>query len=66
MALPSAQSNQVANDFVGELKRVTWPTREKTIQLTAVVIIISLIIGTYIGIIDSLLASGLRILTTLR
>jgi preprotein translocase SecE subunit len=66
MALSTAQSNQITSDFLGELKRVSWPTRAKTVQLTAIVVIISLIIGIYIGIIDTLLASGLKILTSLR
>lgn len=35
-----------------ELKKVTWPTREKTIRLTGVVIIVSLIVSTYLGALD--------------
>jgi preprotein translocase subunit SecE len=46
-----------------ELKKVTWPTRKDLIRLTLVVIIISLIIGFYVGIIDVLLAKVLDILT---
>jgi len=49
-----------------ELKKVSWPTKKETIRLTAVVIIISLIIGLYIGIIDVLLAKGLEFLTLRR
>jgi preprotein translocase subunit SecE len=49
-----------------ELKKVSWPTKKETIRLTAVVIIISLIIGLYIGIIDVLLAKGLEFLTLKR
>lgn len=50
-------------DIIEELKKVTWPTKKETIRLTAVVIIISLIIGIYIGIIDVLLAKILQILS---
>ena len=46
-----------------ELKKVSWPTRQNTIRLTTVVIVISLIIGLYIGIIDVLLAKGLELVT---
>jgi len=53
----------IAFDLVNELKKVSWPSREKTIRLTVIVIIISLIIGFYIGIIDFLLARGLKLLT---
>jgi len=49
-----------------ELKKVSWPTKKETIRLTAVVIIISLIIGLYIGIIDVLLVKGLEFLTLKR
>lgn len=49
--------------LVGELKKVTWPTRQETIRLTVVVLLISLIIGAYVGIIDILLAKVLEILT---
>jgi len=53
-------------DMIGELKKVSWPTRQETIRLTIIVIMISLIIGAYIGIIDFLLAKGLEILTAIR
>mgnify|MGYP001047585568 CR=1 FL=1 len=52
--------------ILDELKRVTWPTKKQTIRLTMVVIVISLIIGIYIGIIDVLLAKLLEFLTLKR
>ncbi|MFA5770088.1 MAG: preprotein translocase subunit SecE [Patescibacteria group bacterium] len=55
-----------ATDVVGELKKVTWPTRAETIRLTTIVIIVSLIIGLYVGIIDILLAKGLEFITKFR
>ncbi len=51
------------SDVREELKKVTWPTRQDIIRLTLVVIIISLIIGFYVGIIDVLLAKLLDFLT---
>ncbi len=42
------------NEVVAELKKVTWPTREETIKLTAVVIAISVIVGAFIGGLDSM------------
>ncbi len=56
----------LASDIIGELKKVTWPTRARTIQLTGIVVFISLLIASYIGIIDSLLAIGLEYLTNIR
>jgi preprotein translocase subunit SecE len=55
-----------SQEVIEELKRVSWPTKKKTIRLTAIVIIISLTIGFYIGIIDLLLAKGLEIVTSMR
>ena len=35
-----------------ELKKVVWPTRQEIIRLTFVVIIISLIVGLFLGGLD--------------
>lgn len=53
----------IARDIMDELRKVTWPTREETIKLTTIVIVISLIIGAYIGIIDVLLTKLLEMFT---
>jgi preprotein translocase subunit SecE len=53
----------IAVGLIDELKRVTWPSRQETIRLTSVVVVISLIIGVYIGIIDVGLAKMLELLT---
>ena len=55
-----------ATDVIDELKKVTWPTKAETIRLTTIVIIVSLIIGLYVGIIDILLAKGLEVITKFR
>ncbi len=50
--------------FVGEsyseLKKVTWPTREHTRNLTALVFVISAIVGAYIGFFDLLFGEVLE------
>ena len=53
----------ISGDILSELKKVSWPTREETVKLTAVVVLISLIISIYIGIIDFLFAKLLNVLT---
>lgn len=53
-------------EIVEELKRVSWPSKKQTINLAALVILISLTIGLYIGIIDFLLAKLLEIATKIR
>ena len=55
-----------ATDIIDEMKKVSWPTKSETIRLTTIVIIVSLIIGLYVGIIDVLLAKGLEIITKFR
>ncbi len=44
-----------------ELKKVVWPTRNEVIRLTTVVIIVSAIVGGYIGGIDFLLTKLLSV-----
>jgi preprotein translocase subunit SecE len=39
-------------EIVSELKKVTWPTREETAYLTMVVIVVSIVVGTVLGVID--------------
>lgn len=54
---------QITNYLRGskdELKKVTWPTREETVNKTILVIIISLAVAVYLGFIDYLLRFGLE------
>lgn len=55
-----------ATDIIDEMKKVSWPSRAETIRLTTIVIIVSLIIGIYVGIIDISLAKGLEVITKFR
>ena len=40
-----------------ELKKVSWPTQQEVIRLTAAVLIVSIAVGLYIGGIDFILTS---------
>lgn len=56
--------NKNRNFLIGikeELKKVTFPSRKKTIRLTLIVFFISLITALYLGIIDVSLAKLLEI-----
>ena len=44
-----------------ELKKVKWPTRNEIIRLTSVVIIVSALVGTFLGGIDFLLTNLLAL-----
>ena len=39
-------------DIINELRKVVWPSRQDTIHLTVVVVIVSLLIGAVLGGID--------------
>ncbi len=49
-----------------ELKKVDWPSREKTIRLTLIVIGVSLLIGIFIGGLDILLTQAVQRLLELK
>lgn len=40
------------NEVSEEVKKVTWPSRQQTIDMTILVVGVSLIIGIYIGALD--------------
>jgi len=48
----------VPRDIVGELRKVTWPTRQEATRLTILVIAVSLAMGLLLGAVD-LIFSGL-------
>jgi preprotein translocase subunit SecE len=39
-----------------ELKKVSWPTRQQTVSATMVVIVITIIVSFFLGIVDVILA----------
>ncbi len=45
-----------------ELKHVIWPTRSQTIYYTLFVVLLSVIIGYYLGVFDFLFSKGLELL----
>lgn len=40
-----------------EMSKVTWPSKEQTLQLTVLVVVISLIVGIYVGGLDLVFTS---------
>jgi preprotein translocase subunit SecE len=52
--LPSIAPTRFFSEVGAELSKVTWPTREETIRLTAAVIVISLAVGLFVGGLDIL------------
>lgn len=42
------------SETVGELRKVTWPTRREATNLTIIVLAVTVAIGTYLGVMDFL------------
>ncbi|MDA8201750.1 MAG: preprotein translocase subunit SecE [Chloroflexi bacterium] len=51
------------NEAWSELKKVNWPTREQTWNLTVLVLVISAAIGIYITVFDLVFAQVVQFLT---
>ena len=39
-------------DIVSELRKVTWPSRDDTVYLTMVVVIVAIAMGAFLGVLD--------------
>ncbi len=46
------------SETTGELRKVSWPTRQEAIQLTIVVLLVMVAMGVFLGLVD-LLAQNL-------
>lgn len=49
------QQNRIVRLFretIGELRKVTWPTRQEAINLTIVVLIVITIMSAFLGVLD--------------
>ena len=49
-----ARTRNYVTESWAELKKVAWPTRETVIRLTLLVIAVSLAVGVYIFVLDSI------------
>ncbi len=43
-------------ETAGELRKVTWPTREEAVALTRIVLIVTIIMSAILGILDFIFA----------
>ena len=43
---------RIIGEVVGELRRVTWPTKEETLRLTLMVIAVATAVGIFLGLVD--------------
>jgi preprotein translocase subunit SecE len=49
-----------------ELKKVVWPTRDEVIRLTGVVILVSLVVGIFLGGTDFILTKLIELIIVKR
>lgn len=49
-------------EVVAELRKVTWPTKDELVGSTIVVIVVSLVVAIFIGIVDRILGYGVQAL----
>ena len=48
-----------------ELKIVSWPTRQQTLNLTFLVFLVSFVVGVFISVVDFVFSQGLLFIQTL-
>ncbi|HAE36473.1 MAG: Preprotein translocase, SecE subunit [Candidatus Nomurabacteria bacterium GW2011_GWF2_35_66] len=47
-------------EVLAEAKHITWPTRKQAIYATIAVLVISLLVAYYLGLLDFLFSKGLE------
>ncbi|MEE8347817.1 MAG: preprotein translocase subunit SecE [Dehalococcoidia bacterium] len=52
LAAAAAWRPRFLMDIINELRKVVWPSREDTVHLTIVVVIVALLVGAVLGGID--------------
>jgi len=53
---------QFLDEARAELKKVTWPTRKQTLASTAVVLVVSIFISLFLGLVDFGLTKIIKVL----
>jgi preprotein translocase subunit SecE len=47
-------------DVSAEFKRVSWPTRQATLQSTGIVLVVTLVVALFLGLVDLGLTSAIQ------
>ena len=64
--LTSVQGKELVafgQDSVKELRKVVWPARQETLQITLIVLVLVFLIGLFLWLVDSLLFWGVQMIT---
>ena len=65
---PALSSNSLVRylrETRGELRKVTWPTREESWRLTGIVIVVTILFIIFLGVLDWIFSSGFQALIDL-
>jgi len=49
-------------ETIGELRKVTWPTRKEATNLTIIVLVVTLTMGLFLGVLDFLFSQFFALL----
>ena len=49
-------------DVVSEFKRVAWPTRQATLQSTGVVLVVTIVVAIFLGVVDLGLSNAVKMI----
>lgn len=49
---PATRRFGFLSDILSELKKVTWPSRRETLNLTMIVVIVAVAVGLFLGLVD--------------
>ena len=52
---------QFLKECVAELRKVVWPTRDDVISSVKVVVVSTIIVAAFLGLLDMLLVSGINL-----
>lgn len=55
-------SQRFIQETVGELRKVSWPTRQEAFNLTKIVLAVIIVIGLFLGLMDFLYAQLFRLI----
>lgn len=64
----ASQENAVRRYFRetrGEIRKVTWPTRQESQRLTAIVLGVTAVMALFLGILDFIFSNGIQSLVSL-
>lgn len=60
--MPQINPARFLSEVKAELLKVTWPTKQEVIRLTIVVVVISVIVGTFIGGLDFIFTKAIGLI----